>query len=286
MELYATLRALIDANINTNGTQAITGAVHNDVMNQLLDALSVSEVYANPTLATNPGTPETAVAYIALPGVYPNFGGLEITAPLGILIWNGSPAAWSVVQLAFPSAYEYRFCKTIETLTALTSGNAVDVEMLNGGFTAKAGQWIQIVNRRTGDYLPLRLVANVASNATILYFVPLTFPTTLDIGSAIEIDPSVNMKWYGKAIYGDGVNNYIDMPTTWLPPPSQCTDPDVWISLIRIFCNGTRMFWAATPSGPLEFDLHTTNRYRIELDWVPTVNDRFDVELFQPRILV
>lgn len=285
MELYATLRALIDANINTNGTQAITGAIHNDVMNQLLDALSVSEVYANPTLAYDPGTPETPVAYIALPGVYPSFGGLEITAPLGILIWNGSPAAWSVVQLSFPSAYEYRRCKTTSALDAASTYTTVAIEAITGGWVGKAGQWVQLIDRRSGEYELVQLTADLAADDVSMSFKSITMSVDIGVDSIVELDPQVNMKWEGRAIFGDGVNAYVDMPTNWKPPPVECTDDHVWVSLLEVVCNGMRMFWDATPTGPLEFNLHSTNRYRILLDWIPTSNDRFDVKLFQPRIL-
>ena len=146
MALFTVLKALVDDNINTNGIQAITGAIHNDVMNELIDAVGAAQVYVNPATTDNPGTPANNRAYIALPGTYTNFGGLTVTAPLGVLSWDGT--SWTVTQLPIPSPYGLTRAVTTAALTIGTPYTTVNITQSNGGFTAYAGHWVKIIDPR------------------------------------------------------------------------------------------------------------------------------------------
>lgn len=82
MNSYNELITLIDAVINRNGVQAITGQVLNGVLKAMVQQLgagySLSGV-AHPT--DDPGTPEQPVCYFASDvGTYTNFGGVGIVA--------------------------------------------------------------------------------------------------------------------------------------------------------------------------------------------------------------
>ena len=95
---YSALKATIDASINTNGQQAITGAILNDVLNEMVDVLGEGYTFlgvATPT--TNPTTPEGKAYYLAgAAGTYSNFGNIVVNDDeVALLVWGGT--AWSKV---------------------------------------------------------------------------------------------------------------------------------------------------------------------------------------------
>lgn len=91
---YKQLKAAIAAVIKANGMQKITG----DVLQATLLSL-VSNIGDNATFAgmatpdTNPGTPDQNIFYLAAqPGVYSNFGGVELTDQ--VLIFTNKNGIW------------------------------------------------------------------------------------------------------------------------------------------------------------------------------------------------
>lgn len=80
MSNYNTLKTTINANIKQNGNQEITGQILNSVLNQMVTTLGAGYQFAGvATTATNPGTPDAKVFYIANgKGTYTNFSGLEV----------------------------------------------------------------------------------------------------------------------------------------------------------------------------------------------------------------
>lgn len=284
MALFTILKALVDDDINTNGIQAITGAVHNDVLNELIDAVGAAQVYVNPSVTDNPGTPQNNRAYIALPGLYTNFGALEITAPLGVLAWNGT--SWSVTQLGVPSAYEYRKCRTTSALTTGTPYTSVNVGMLAGGWIAKAGQWVQLINRKTGVYDHVQLAADISLASTAITFPSYTIQKDFPIHSIVEVDPAVNMKWHGIELFGDGVNNYVTVPSDWRLPPLAATDPTVWVDLMGVSINAMSARWEPTPVGPFDYNVvNDATRLKVYFADVLDTNTSVVVRVYQPRVL-
>lgn len=77
---FNALQALIDAYINRNGVQAITGQILNGVLSGMVSALGKGYTIAGEaTPATDPGTMTGPVAYVAhTAGTYPNFGNLVV----------------------------------------------------------------------------------------------------------------------------------------------------------------------------------------------------------------
>lgn len=99
MAQYATLKEYIEETIYENGTQAITGDLLQEVLLNMTDALG--EYYqaggvASP--ATDPGTPDAKVIYIATePGNYTHFGGATLdVGEVALLIFTSS---WEKVTL-------------------------------------------------------------------------------------------------------------------------------------------------------------------------------------------
>ena len=91
---YEQLKAAITNVIKTNGTQSITGQILQNSLLAMINSLGSNyQLVGIATTATNPGTPDQNVFYLAGEGTYTNFSNLTIEAgQLGILKWNGS---WS-----------------------------------------------------------------------------------------------------------------------------------------------------------------------------------------------
>lgn len=103
MSNYNSLKATIDANIKQNGNQEITGQILNSVLNQMVNILGTGYQFAGvATIATNPGTPDAKVFYIANgKGTYEKFGGLEVTEDdVVVLYWD---TAWHKVATGIAS---------------------------------------------------------------------------------------------------------------------------------------------------------------------------------------
>ncbi len=95
MSNYNSLKATIDANIKQNGNQEITGQILNSVLNQMVNILGTGYQFAGiATLepATDPGTPDAKVFYIANgKGTYEKFGGINVTEDdVVVLYWDSS----------------------------------------------------------------------------------------------------------------------------------------------------------------------------------------------------
>ena len=105
MSNYNSLKTTIDANIKQNGRQEITGQILNSVLNQMVTTLGAGYQFAGvATLdpATDPGTPDAKVFYIANgKGTYTNFGGVEVTEDdVVVLYWDSS---WHKVSTGIAS---------------------------------------------------------------------------------------------------------------------------------------------------------------------------------------
>ena len=105
MSNYNSLKTTIDANIKQNGVQAITGQILNSVLNAMVNTLGAGYQFAGvATLdpATDPGTPDAKVFYIANgKGTYTNFGGIEVTEDdVVVLYWDSS---WHKVSTGIAS---------------------------------------------------------------------------------------------------------------------------------------------------------------------------------------
>lgn len=283
MALFSVLKALVDDQINTNGIQAITGAIHNDVLNDLIDAVGAAQVYVNPAITDNPGTPQNNRAYIALPGTYTNFGGLEVTAPLGVLKWNGT--AWSVTQIPIPSGHNYFLAKTTQIRTAGTPYTSVTISQSSGGYTAYAGQWVKLISRRTGRYDFVQLTADVAPSDTSITFESRTLTYTMEVGAIVEIYPTIGMRWWATIpVVGAGLS-YVDMTTGWRPPPVETVQYTVYMERLIITRNSLELQYNSSPTEDWHYKLNASNRLRIELGTPLEAGEIVRVKLWQPAVL-
>ena len=121
MSNYNSLKTTIDANIKQNGRQEITGQILNSVLNQMVTTLGAGYQFAGvATTATNPGSPDAKVFYIANgKGTYTNFGGLEVTEDeVVVLYWDSS---WHKVSTGIASQAKLSELESKATYLSKTS---------------------------------------------------------------------------------------------------------------------------------------------------------------------
>ena len=93
MSNYAILKAAIQEVVKTNGNNEITGALLQQSLVSMIDALGDGFHYMGiATPSTNPGTPDQNVYYFATgPGTFSNFGGLVLNdGDFAVLKYNGT----------------------------------------------------------------------------------------------------------------------------------------------------------------------------------------------------
>ena len=122
---YATLKAAIQAVIYENGNQEITGAVMQSTLLAMVSALGANYQYAGiATPATNPGTPDQNVFYLAsTAGTYVNFGNIVLAEnEVAILKYNGN---WTKEASGFASAEKVnQLDQKVDDLDTIVNGGA------------------------------------------------------------------------------------------------------------------------------------------------------------------
>ena len=130
MSNYNSLKATIDANIKQNGNQEITGQILNSVLNAMVTTLGTGYQFAGvATIATNPGTPDAKVFYIANgKGTYEKFGGLEVTEDdVVVFYWD---TAWHKVATGIAS--QEKLSELNSDFNAYETKNDSDIQSLKG----------------------------------------------------------------------------------------------------------------------------------------------------------
>jgi len=128
---YESLKTAIEDVITTNGNGEITGAILRVLLtNNIVPILGESHYKGIAVAATNPGTPEYDVFYLATTaGTYSNFGGASLNAGLSILAYSTSGASWSAVQLIDTDLYLTKggYGNTAQDLADSITANAGDI---------------------------------------------------------------------------------------------------------------------------------------------------------------
>lgn len=159
MSNYNSLKTTINANIKQNGIQSITGQILNSVLTQMVNALGAGYQFAGvATTATNPGSPDAKVFYIAAgKGTFTNFGGLSVTEnDVVILYWD---SAWHKMQTGI--AYASIVGSPAETF------DWQDEESVSvSGFGAKITLPVDV---KTGETISLTIGGTAVRNTTRVY---------------------------------------------------------------------------------------------------------------------
>lgn len=102
---YEQLKAAIAAVIKTNGNNEITGALMQQVLQSIVSQIGQNGTFAGiATPATNPGTPDQNVFYLASEsGVYPNFAGYTLEAG-HIAVFANDSGAWTASSIEVGSS--------------------------------------------------------------------------------------------------------------------------------------------------------------------------------------
>lgn len=92
---YEQLKKAISDVIKTNGNQEITGAIMQNALLSIISTVGSNATFAGiATPDTNPGKPDQNVFYLASePGIYSNFGGVELTDQ--VLIFTNKKGNWA-----------------------------------------------------------------------------------------------------------------------------------------------------------------------------------------------
>lgn len=102
---YEELKAAVASVIKTNGNQDITGQVLQNTLTALISQIGANATFAGiATPSTVPGTPDQNVFYIASkPGIYANFGGIELIDQ--VLIFANNNGTWYKSETNIPNNY-------------------------------------------------------------------------------------------------------------------------------------------------------------------------------------
>ena len=136
MANYANIISAIQAVITQNGNNEITGLLLQQTLISVVNSLGANYQFAGiATTATNPGTPDQNVAYIAGPGTYPNFGGTTINDQcIGVFTYNGTwryvtfdvgEKILTPVDYATNTWYQYRLLATKKWSTTGTQRHII-----------------------------------------------------------------------------------------------------------------------------------------------------------------
>ena len=146
MANYQNLKAAISAAIRTNGNQEITGQVLQDVLNSIVSVIGANYTFAGvATPATNPGTPDQNVMYLAMDGgTYTNFNGTVLPAGISLLMWNGTWTSETVMygdggvfDISVYKSSGGTLATFADLAAALNGGNNIPVGARKGGMSVK-----------------------------------------------------------------------------------------------------------------------------------------------------
>lgn len=163
MANYQNLKAAISAAIKTNGNQEITGQVLQDVLNSIVSVIGANYTFAGvATPATNPGTPDQNVVYLASEGgTYTNFNGTVLPAGISLLMWNGTWTSKTVMygdggvfDISVYKSTGGTLATFADLAAALDGGNNIPASARKGGMSVK------FVQSSDNKYIQYRLMSD------------------------------------------------------------------------------------------------------------------------------
>ena len=153
MANFAILKSAVADVIKTNGNNEITGALLQAVLLAMINSLGEHYQYvsiANP--ATDPGTPEQNVVYVAFqPGTYSNFGGIVVgDNEVAFLKYNGS---W------FKDTTGAATASSVSTLLSTID----ELESVVDGQNAQIDDFIETVTNQLNNFQPIIINGDVVN---------------------------------------------------------------------------------------------------------------------------
>lgn len=162
---YEQLKQAVSDVIKTNGNQEITGAIMQNTLLSIISTVGSNATFAGiATPETNPGTPDQNAFYLASqPGIYSNFGGVELTDQ--VIIFINKEGNWK----------------------KLNSGIALNEIVA------------EIANRTIiiGDYSPIEDKNTLQSGSLAIIY----FDTLIKAGTEIVVKITANHDMYSRSAY-------------------------------------------------------------------------------------
>lgn len=143
MANYNGLKSSIQEVIRTNGNNEITGALLQQILLAIVNALGVGYQYAGLAVpATNPGTPDQNVFYLCGPGTYANMGGLTVPdGAIGLLKYNGT---WTADTVDVGKNYD--------GYLGITNGPAISASGTQSAYISENGDIVPQSNFTTNSF--------------------------------------------------------------------------------------------------------------------------------------
>lgn len=162
---YEQLKQAVSDVIKTNGNQEITGAIMQNTLLSIISTVGSNATFAGiATPETNPGTPDQNAFYLASqPGIYSNFGGVELTDQ--VIIFINKEGNW----------------KKLNSGIAL---NEIVAEIANRAIII-------------GDYSPIEDKDTLQSGSLAIIY----FDTLIKAGTEIVVKITANHDMYSRSAY-------------------------------------------------------------------------------------
>lgn len=157
MANYANLLATIAANIYTNGNNEVTASMVKTAVDSMVNSLGAGYQFMGvATPATNPGTPDQNVMYLAFAvGTYTNFGATEIKdGQVGVFYYNGS-WTYSVSDVALLGLRDNDFIQAVQKSFLFTNKNLIDASLVVPGYLTIDGGISYSTSYKTSGFMPV-----------------------------------------------------------------------------------------------------------------------------------
>lgn len=191
---YEQLKQAISDVIKTNGNQEITGAIMQNALLTIISTVGDNATFAGiATPTTNPGTPDQNVFYLASePGVYSNFGGVELTDQ--VFIFTNKNGNWVKQDSGIATSAKVSELKNI-------LGSALSM-YFSGLFEQPQGYIQNYYINNKGNFVSL--------------IQQKTYYWHVNEGDIIKIEENLNENYVAYAFFDD-VPNINSSPTSYYP---------------------------------------------------------------------
>lgn len=191
---YEQLKQAVSDVIKTNGNQEITGAIMQNALLTIISTVGDKATFAGiATPTTNPGTPDQNVFYLASePGVYSNFGGVELTDQ--VFIFTNKNGNWVKQDSGIATS-----AKVFELKNIL--GSALSMYFSN-------------ISEQPQGYIQNYYINNNGNFVSLIQ--QITYYWHVNEGDIIKIEENLNENYVAYAFFDD-VPNINSSPTSYYP---------------------------------------------------------------------
>lgn len=206
MANYKQLKAAVTAVIKANGNKEITGQIMQNTLLSIINSLATGRIFMGvATPATNPGTPDANVFYLAISeGQYINFSGLIVTGEISIL--QNITTGWQKVTTNIAQAD--LLDELMSNVYSGGTGTVIPLDLSIAGYynpdvatktlVASLLYATQVVSVVPGDYYRLTIRVGSSGMAGVVFFND----GDQNVGTAIPGDSSEHVNQTVKVPYG------------------------------------------------------------------------------------